>query len=83
MLITGCSSGIGHATAARLATSGRWTVYASARHVDTPAGLQEAGCRALVLDVTDETSMTAAVAAVEGGVDVPLNNAGYSQSDAL
>jgi NAD(P)-dependent dehydrogenase (short-subunit alcohol dehydrogenase family) len=34
VLITGCSSGIGHATVARLAKSGRWTVYASARRVD-------------------------------------------------
>jgi NAD(P)-dependent dehydrogenase (short-subunit alcohol dehydrogenase family) len=83
VLITGCSTGIGHATAARLARSGRWTVYASARRVETLAGLQDAGCRVLALDVTDEASMTSAVAAVEGGVDVLINNAGYSQSGAL
>ena len=70
VLITGCSSGIGHATAARLARSGRWTVYATARKVETLAALETAGCRTLALDVTDEASMTAAVAAVEGGVDV-------------
>jgi len=83
VLITGCSSGIGHATAARLAKSGRWTVYASARRLDTLTALREAGCRVLTLDVTDEASMTAAVAAVEDGVDVLINNAGYSQSGAL
>jgi len=83
VLITGCSSGIGHATAARLARSGRWTVYATARRVETLAELEAAGCRVLALDVTDETSMAAAVAAVEGGADVLVNNAGYSQSGAL
>ena len=83
VLITGCSSGIGRATAARLARSGRWTVYATARRVDTLAALEAAGCRTLSLDVTDEASMTAAVEAVDGGVDVLVNNAGYSLSGAL
>ncbi|MBE2320104.1 SDR family NAD(P)-dependent oxidoreductase [Solirubrobacter sp. CPCC 204708] len=83
VLITGCSTGIGHATAARLARSGRWTVYASARRVETLAGLEALGCRVLALDVTDEASMAAAVDAVEGGVDVLVNNAGYSLSGAL
>lgn len=83
VLITGCSTGIGHATASKLAASGRWTVYATARRVETLEDLRAAGCRALALDVTDEASMAAAVDAVEGGVDVLVNNAGYSQSGAL
>jgi NAD(P)-dependent dehydrogenase (short-subunit alcohol dehydrogenase family) len=85
VLITGCSSGIGHATALRLARSG-WTVYATARRPETIADLQQAGARTLALDVTDEESMRAAVATVEdaeGAVGVLVNNAGYSQSGAV
>ena len=85
VLVTGCSSGIGWATAERLAR-GRWTVYASARRLDSIAGLEAAGCRLLQLDVTDESSMRAAVEEVEraeGAVDVLVNNAGYSQSGAV
>src|SRR3954467_13141084 len=82
VLITGCSTGIGHATAARLA-AGEWKVYATARQIETLADLESAGCRVLALDVTDEASMEAGVAAVEGGVSVLINNAGYSQSGAL
>ena len=85
VLITGCSSGIGEATAARLAGAG-WTVYATARKPETLAGLEAAGCRALALDVTSEESMTSAVDAVlteSGRIDALVNNAGYSQSGAV
>jgi NAD(P)-dependent dehydrogenase (short-subunit alcohol dehydrogenase family) len=61
-------------------------VYATARRPDDMAGLQDAGCRTLALDVTDEASMAAAVQAIEtthGAVDVLVNNAGYSQSGAV
>ena len=85
VLITGCSSGIGRATAQRLARSG-WTVYATARRPESIADLKDAGCHTLALDVTDEASMQAAVAEVEGvhgAVGVLINNAGYSQSGAI
>jgi NAD(P)-dependent dehydrogenase (short-subunit alcohol dehydrogenase family) len=85
VLITGCSSGIGRATARRLARHG-WTVYATARRPDSIADLQGDGCRTLRLDVTDEDSMLAAVRAIEethGAVGVLVNNAGYSQSGAI
>jgi NAD(P)-dependent dehydrogenase (short-subunit alcohol dehydrogenase family) len=85
VLITGCSSGIGRASALRLARSG-WTVYATARRPESIAELGEAGCRTLALDVTDEDSMRAAVETVEqteGAVGVLINNAGYSQSGAI
>lgn len=85
ILITGCSSGIGAATALRLVKAGH-TVYATARKVETLTALAEAGCRTLALDVTNEASMAQAVAAVEaehGAVGVLINNAGYSQSGAV
>ncbi|MGD1056762.1 MAG: oxidoreductase [Solirubrobacteraceae bacterium] len=85
VLITGCSSGIGRASALRLARSG-WTVYASARRLESIAELQSAGCHTLALDVADEDSMRAAVDTVEqaeGAIGVLINNAGYSQSGAI
>jgi NADP-dependent 3-hydroxy acid dehydrogenase YdfG len=85
VLITGCSTGIGRATALRLAGSG-WTVYATARRPESIADLADAGCRTLALDVTDEESMRAAVQAVEqaeGAVGVLVNNAGYGQSGPI
>ena len=85
VIITGCSSGIGQATAERLAKRGDWTVYATARKTDTLVELEALGCRPLALDVTDEDSMVAAVDIVKnesGTVDALVNNAGYSQSGA-
>jgi short-subunit dehydrogenase len=85
VLITGCSSGIGHATALRLAEHG-WNVYATARRPETLSELEQRGCKTLALDVSDEASMRQAVdtiAEAEGAVGVLINNAGYSQSGAV
>ena len=85
VLITGCSTGIGRATAERLAGKGH-TVYATARRLESIADLEKKGCRLLALDVTQEDSMRAAVARVEedeGAVGALVNNAGYSQSGAI
>jgi len=83
VLITGCSTGIGRATAEHLAQRG-WTVYATARRPETISGLR--GCKTLALDVCDEASIRSAVDAVEraeGAVGVLVNNAGYGQEGAF
>jgi NAD(P)-dependent dehydrogenase (short-subunit alcohol dehydrogenase family) len=61
-------------------------VYATARKTETLSDLEELGCRALALDVTDDGSMRAAVEVVEqehGAVGVLINNAGFSRSGAV
>lgn len=85
VLITGCSSGIGRATALEAASRGH-RVFATARD---PASLTElaagGGFEALRLDVTDPPSIRDAVAAVldrAGRVDALVNNAGYAQYGA-
>jgi NADP-dependent 3-hydroxy acid dehydrogenase YdfG len=85
VLITGCSTGIGRATAERMLGKG-WTVYATARKTADIADLKKAGCKTMALDVTKEASMEKAVKSVvdaEGAVYGLVNNAGYSQSGAL
>lgn len=80
-LVTGTSSGIGHATAIALRDAG-YTVFAGARSPDDLDRLADEGLRPVRLDVTDEPSMQAAVAAAEAGtgrVDLLVNNAGYGQ----
>jgi len=78
-LITGSSSGIGHATALRFHSAGL-DVYATARRLEALADLAAAGIRTLRLDVTDEHSMqdaVAQIAAERGAVGILVNNAGF------
>ena len=74
-VVTGASSGIGAATAARLAAEG-FDVVLGARRLDRLTTLAESiGGRALPLDVTDAESVTAFADALDR-VDVLVNNAG-------
>src|SRR4051794_41600096 len=74
-VVTGASSGIGAATAARLATEG-FDVVLGARRVDRLTELADRiGGRALPLDVTDPASVERFAAALDR-VDVLVNNAG-------
>lgn len=86
ILITGCSTGIGYATAETLARSGN-TVYASMRNPHQSPKLQQVADRdglslhVLQLDVLYDESVGAAVDFIlkkEGHIDVLINNAGIS-----
>lgn len=85
VLITGCSSGVGHA-AARLFRAAGYETFATARDISTLKDLQAQGCRTLALDVTDEAARRGAVTTIErefGAVGILVNNAGYGQYGPL
>ena len=80
-LITGASSGIGEATAARLAQAG-YNVFGTSRRA-APAGRRS--FEMLTLDVTSDESVEAVVRDVmrrAGRIDVLANNAGFSVAPA-
>lgn len=80
-LVTGASSGIGEATAQRLATAG-YKVYGTSRRGSQAA---QRSFEMLALDVTSDESVAAAVAEVirrDGRIDVLVNNAGFGVAPA-
>jgi len=82
ILVTGASSGIGAAIAARLAKDGhRVTGTCRSPSVNNPAGI-----KMLALDVTSDVSVKSCVAEFlkeAGDIDALINNAGYLQSGAV
>lgn len=80
VLITGCSSGIGKATALHFQKEG-WNVAATVRSPGKEAELSALeNVMVTKLDVTDHPTIESAVAATLdkfGGIDVLVNNAGY------
>lgn len=82
-VVTGASSGIGRATAARLVADG-WRVLAVARREERLAELAaETGCEVLGVDVTSDESVAALVARVEELFDGSLNAVVHLAGGAL
>jgi NAD(P)-dependent dehydrogenase (short-subunit alcohol dehydrogenase family) len=80
-LVTGASSGIGQATAERLALAG-YKVYGTSRR---GAQADQRSFEMLPLDVTSDESVEAAVREVirlEGRIDLLVNNAGFGVAPA-
>ena len=85
-LVTGCSSGIGLATAQVLRAAG-WQVFPTARKSGDLEKLRATGFSPVALDVADEASVRAAAAEVRAlcgaGLGALVNNAGYGQPGAM
>jgi NAD(P)-dependent dehydrogenase (short-subunit alcohol dehydrogenase family) len=81
VLITGCSSGIGHATAEAFLDAD-WEVYATARNPADVETLGDRGCTIAKLDVTADDDVDRVVDRMieeVGRIDCLVNNAGYAQ----
>jgi NAD(P)-dependent dehydrogenase (short-subunit alcohol dehydrogenase family) len=81
VLITGCSSGIGRASALAFLEED-WRVYATARNPADIQTLGEKGCEIATLDVTDADDVDRVVDRIideEGHISCLVNNAGYGQ----
>ena len=86
LLITGCSSGIGHHCAIGMRDRG-WRVFATARRDADVAMLEQEGLEALWLDYRDPVSIAACAKTVlertDGRLGALFNNGGYGQHGAV
>lgn len=84
-VVTGCSTGIGLASAKALQTSG-FNVVATARDVESLSSLETSGLHPLQLELADGVSIeraAASIIAAERTVDVIFLNAGYAAAGAI
>lgn len=86
ILITGCSTGIGHCLARGLRERG-YRVFASARQTADVEALTAAGFESLLLDLDSSASIRAAVQTVlertQGRLYALINNGAYGQPGAV
>jgi NAD(P)-dependent dehydrogenase (short-subunit alcohol dehydrogenase family) len=86
ILITGCSTGIGHVAALGMAARG-WRVFATARKPSDIEALRAANLDALYLDYTEPDSIAAAaehvLTATGGTLGALFNNGAYAQPGAM
>ncbi|MBC7137811.1 MAG: SDR family NAD(P)-dependent oxidoreductase [Defluviimonas sp.] len=86
ILVTGCSSGIGHDAAHGLARAG-WRVFATCRRQEDCDRLVAEGLESLRLDYADEDSIAAALAEVlsrtGGTLDALYNNGAFACPGAV
>lgn len=86
ILITGCSTGIGHYCALKLKASG-YQVIATARKEEDVQALQAQGLESFVLDLASSESIHAGVertlALTNGRLDALFNNGAYGQPGAV
>ena len=86
VLITGCSSGIGLASAREMNSRG-WRVFATARKPQDIARLKEEGLGSLYLDYAEPNSIAAVaeqvLAATGGRLTALFNNGAYGQPGAV
>ncbi|WP_072346835.1 MULTISPECIES: oxidoreductase [unclassified Pseudomonas] len=83
-LVTGASSGIGEAIAHKLVAAG-YRVYGTSRRGGQTGQAGQRGFPLLVLDVTDDASVEAAIhelLTLEGRIDLLVNNAGFGIAPA-
>jgi NAD(P)-dependent dehydrogenase (short-subunit alcohol dehydrogenase family) len=86
ILITGCSSGIGHHCALALKVKG-WRVFATVRRQEDRAPLEQAGIETFLMDYTDPASISQLVRDIlertGGTLEALFNNGAYGQTGAV
>jgi NADP-dependent 3-hydroxy acid dehydrogenase YdfG len=85
VLISGAKYGIGKSTALIFAQNG-YTVYATDKDTTDMQEHKQAGCKVLLMDITNEQHIADAmkqIIAVSKTIDVLVNNAGYGQNGVV